>query len=225
MNIVTVPENKVSLEAGHIEDIRLASTKTSRSGMSEVLNRNGYRLRPVIKAKPQKKVPETDAIFANIQAHDRAGQGEAIMRVSIDCKATVNIGDYSRGGKTLGDNPAADHDRGGEEKHTPFGVVNEDSGHLHLSFGSSAKTSDFIVDSLYAWWASQSSDVRARASHLQIKADNGPESNGRRTQFLKRIVEFADHIGKSIRLLYYPPYHIRWSVAGESWKSTGTVPN
>ena len=27
----------------------------SRSGMSEVLNRNGYRLRPVIKAKPQKK--------------------------------------------------------------------------------------------------------------------------------------------------------------------------
>jgi len=27
----------------------------SRSCMSEVLNRNGYRLRPVIKAKPQKK--------------------------------------------------------------------------------------------------------------------------------------------------------------------------
>jgi biotin operon repressor len=27
----------------------------SRSGMSDVLNRNGYRLRPVIKAKPQKK--------------------------------------------------------------------------------------------------------------------------------------------------------------------------
>jgi Rhodopirellula transposase DDE domain len=27
MNVATVPENKVSLEAGHIEDIRLASTK------------------------------------------------------------------------------------------------------------------------------------------------------------------------------------------------------
>jgi biotin operon repressor len=27
----------------------------SRSGMSRVLNRNGYRLRPVLKAKPQKK--------------------------------------------------------------------------------------------------------------------------------------------------------------------------
>lgn len=68
------------------------------------------------------------------------------MRVSMDCKATVNIGEYSRGGKTRGDNHAADHDMGCEEKHTPFGVVNEDSGHLHLSFGSSAKTSDFIFE-------------------------------------------------------------------------------
>ena len=30
----------------------------SRSGMSNVLNRNGYRLRPVLKAKPQKKSPK-----------------------------------------------------------------------------------------------------------------------------------------------------------------------
>lgn len=30
----------------------------SRSGMSDVLNRNGYRLRPVLKAKPQKKSPK-----------------------------------------------------------------------------------------------------------------------------------------------------------------------
>jgi hypothetical protein len=50
------------------------------------------------------------------------------MRLSMDCKATVNIGDYSRGGKTRGDNRAADHDMGCEKKHTPFGVVNEDSG-------------------------------------------------------------------------------------------------
>ena len=42
------------------------------------------------------------------------------MRLSMDCKATVNIGDYSRGGKTRGDNQAADHDMGCQEKHTPF---------------------------------------------------------------------------------------------------------
>jgi Rhodopirellula transposase DDE domain len=34
--------------------------------MAEVLNRLGYRLRKVLKAKPQKKIKETDAIFDNI---------------------------------------------------------------------------------------------------------------------------------------------------------------
>jgi hypothetical protein len=35
--------------------------------MAEVLNRLGYRLRKVVKAKPQKKIKETDAIFDNIK--------------------------------------------------------------------------------------------------------------------------------------------------------------
>lgn len=39
----------------------------SPSTMAEVLNRMGFRLRKVVKAKPQKKIPETDAIFANIE--------------------------------------------------------------------------------------------------------------------------------------------------------------
>ena len=37
------------------------------STMAQVLNRLGFRLRKVVKAKPQKKVKETDAIFANIK--------------------------------------------------------------------------------------------------------------------------------------------------------------
>jgi len=39
--------------------------------MAEVLNRMGYRLRKVSKAKPQKKIPETDAIFANVKKRPR----------------------------------------------------------------------------------------------------------------------------------------------------------
>lgn len=135
----------------------------------------------------------------------------------MDCKATVNIGDYSRGGKTRGDNEALDHDMGCEEKYIPFGLVNEDSGELFLTFGSSAKTSDFIADSLHGWWDLQSPEVRAAIERLQIKADNGPESSGRRTQFLKRLVEFADYIGKPIQLLYYPPYHSKYNPIERCW--------
>lgn len=106
---------------------------------------------------------------------------------------------------------------GCKEKYTPFGVVDEDSGRLHLLFGSSAKTSDFIVDGLYAWWNHLPAPERNSFTVLQIKADNGPESSGRRTQFLKRLVEFADHIGKPIQLLYYPPYHSKYNPVERCW--------
>jgi hypothetical protein len=37
------------------------------STMAVILNRLGFRLRNVVKSKPLKKVPATDAIFANVQ--------------------------------------------------------------------------------------------------------------------------------------------------------------
>lgn len=151
---------------------------------------------------------------------DKDGKGSqegVVKRLSMDCKATVNIGDYSRGGMTRGDNRAADHDMGCKEKYTPFGVVDEDSGELHLVFGSSAKTSDFIVDGLRSYWDRLPEQERKEISVLQIKSDNGPESSGQRTQFLKRMVEFADHIGKPIQLLYYPPYHSKYNPIERCW--------
>jgi len=39
----------------------------SPTTMAEVLNRMGFRLRKVVKAKPQKKIKETDAIFDNVK--------------------------------------------------------------------------------------------------------------------------------------------------------------
>lgn len=46
----------------------------SASSMSEILNRLGYRLRKVVKAKPLKKIEETDAIFENIKKKTRKPQ-------------------------------------------------------------------------------------------------------------------------------------------------------
>ena len=83
-----------------------------------------------------------------------------------------------------------------KEKYIPFGIVDEDSGQFHLIFGGSAKTSDFIMDGMYIWWKHVPSNERNGFSVLQIKVDNGPESSGRRTQFLKRMAEFTDYINK-----------------------------
>jgi transposase len=140
-----------------------------------------------------------------------------VRRLSIDCKATVKIGEVSRGGLTRGDHRACDHDLGLTEKYTPCGIVDEDTAQLHLTFGSSYKTSDFIVDALASWWATLEEREQVAMARLQIKMDNGPESSGRRTQFLNRMVEFCDRIGKPIHLLYYPPYHSKYNPIERCW--------
>jgi hypothetical protein len=140
-----------------------------------------------------------------------------VKRLSIDCKATVHIGDFSRGGLTRGDYKACDHDLGCEEKSMPWGMVDEDTGQLSLTFGSSAKTSDFMVDTLEARGNAVAAQEQATTEQLQSKMDNGPESSGVRTQFLHRMVRFADQIGKPIHLLYYPPYHSKYNPIERCW--------
>jgi hypothetical protein len=89
------------------------------------------------------------------------------------------------------------------------------SGALTLLFGSK-ETSDFWVDGLKMWWTG----VRARCRlirRLVVYLDNGPNCSGTRTQFLKRVVEFADWSGLEVRLVYYPPYHSKYNAVERCW--------
>jgi hypothetical protein len=153
-----------------------------------------------------------------------------VKRWSVDCKATVKLGDLSRGGQTRGDHRALDHDLDWQEQYIPCGIVDEASAQLDIVFGSSYKTSDFVVDTLEAKWARLEEEEKAKVSKLQIKMDNGSESSGKRTQFLSRMVQFADAIGKPIQLLYYPPYHSKynpiercWGILEQHWNGTKLI--
>ena len=132
----------------------------------------------------------------------------------MDCKAAVKIGNFSGGGKTRGDSEACDHDFGCAEKCIPCGILNENSGELHISPGSSHKTGDFIADTLIIWWNDLDAEEQKSTDLIQIKADSGPESSGVRTRFLSRMAGFAKKIGKSLHLLHYPPYHSKCGPIG-----------
>jgi hypothetical protein len=68
--------------------------------MRDILNRMGYRLKRIQKGKPLKKTKDTDAIFANLKAVRQEVQNDPeTLAISIDTKAKVKVGDYSRGGK------------------------------------------------------------------------------------------------------------------------------
>jgi len=110
-----------------------------------------------------------------------------------------------------------DHDPPAKEKSVPFGILMVATGALMLLFGS-YETSDVWVDVLMMWWR----QVRRGHRHIKrlvIYLDNGPKNSGRRTQFLKRMVQFADWSGLEIRLVYYPPYHSKYSPIERCWSS------
>ena len=82
-------------QKGYAED-RLPKERTMR----DVLNRLGYRLKRIQKAKPLKKTEDADAIFDNVRAvRQESGTDPTALEISIDTKAKVHQGDYSRGGK------------------------------------------------------------------------------------------------------------------------------
>jgi Rhodopirellula transposase DDE domain len=68
--------------------------------LRDILNRMNYRLKRIQKGKPLKKLPVTDAIFANIDAVKAECQKDPqTLALSMDTKAKVALGEYSRGGK------------------------------------------------------------------------------------------------------------------------------
>ena len=161
----------------------------------------------------------TDAIFAQVrQLNQEADADPKTLRISVDTKATINLGDYSRGGKSRGLKAvkALDHDMASKEKLIPGGILEPVSGQSFLFFGESHKTSDFMVDGLEMWWELRKSAL-CDIGTLVVNSDNGPECSGRRTQYLKRLVDFADKTGLVIRLVYYPPYHSKYNSIERLW--------
>jgi DDE family transposase len=72
----------------------------SERSMRDVLNRLGYRIKRIQKARPLKKTKDTDAVFDNVNAARGRYEGDPqALEISIDTKAKVNEGGYSRGGK------------------------------------------------------------------------------------------------------------------------------
>ena len=83
-------------------------------------------VKKTLKTKPIKKIKETEAIFEHVhEANAASDQDPQSLRLSIDCKAKVKIGNLSRGGK---DRPqegrkADDHDTEVEATLVPFGIL------------------------------------------------------------------------------------------------------
>lgn len=194
------------------KDAELPCVRTLRNK----LNALDYRLRKVRKCLPQKKIPETDAIFDEVhRINEASDKDEGVLRISLDTKATVKIGPFSRGGSNRQGEKACDHDFEPELTLTPFGILLPQTGDNHLWFSPGNVTADFMADRLEEMvprWKQ-----RFGLHTLVINVDNGCENSGRRTQWLKRLVELADAHQLTIQLACYPPYHSKYNPVERLW--------
>jgi hypothetical protein len=86
-----------------------------------------------------KKTTETDAIFENVRRLNALADADRhTLRICIDTKATVHVGEYSRGGRSRGIKAvkALDHDMCMKEKLVPGGILEPVSGKSLLFFGT-----------------------------------------------------------------------------------------
>jgi len=139
-----------------------------------------------------------------------------VLRLSIDAKAMVKVGDYSRAGKNRVEVHAADHDFHPEVQVTPVGVLLPQYDELSVYGVTSQVTSDCLVDIVCQWWQTHKARF-PQVKTLLLNLDNGPECHSRRTQFLARLVQFVRETGMTLALAYYPPYHSKYNPVERCW--------
>ena len=191
----------------------------SNEWLRRYLNAQGYSTRKIRKSLPRKRIEATDEIFDNvfawIQKADSSIKDE-ILRLSLDAKARVKVGRFSRGGSSRCQVRAWDHDFEPDAWLVPLGIFLPAYDELHIDFCRDRAPADAWVDSLEAFWQTQ----RHRFAHthtLVLQLDNGPENNSHRTQFLARLVSFAQVTGLQLVLTYYPPYLSKYNPIERCW--------
>jgi len=150
------------------------------------------------------------------QVNAQADADESVLRLSLDAKASVYVGDYSRGGRSRVHVQALDHDFQPDAKLTPFGIFLPEHDQLYLYFTASKLTSDFMLDCLSDCWTKLRQQF-PQVTTLVLNLDNGPENHSRRTQFMQRLTEFADGFQLTLDLAYYPPYHSKYNPIERVW--------
>jgi hypothetical protein len=166
---------------------------------------------------PPKKVEQTDAIFAHVkEVHEQAAGAADTLRLSLDSKAPVVIGPFSRGGQSRTGTTAVDHDFKPEGVLTPFGIFQPGTSESELFFTDSKVSSDFMVDCLEQWIAERAEALQ-QVRKLVLDLDNGPENSGQRSQWLLRLVQLAQKYQWQVILVYYPPYHSKYNPIERLW--------
>jgi len=200
------------------QELKEKGYEVSHSVVGKLLKKLGYSLQANKKTlTTTKSHPDRDKQFEHINTETKKATEAGNPVLSIDAKKKEKVGNFKNDGKTYQEKETPvevlDHDFPipALGKVTPYGVYDIFRNQGFVNVGISADTAMFAVESLRRWWYAEGNVTYGKAQEIVITADCGG-SNGNRSRLWKReIQEFADEIGKPIKILHYPPGTSKWN--------------
>jgi len=199
------------------KDLNKQGYKVSYRIVGEMLKTLGYGLqanKKTLTVEPSH--PDRDAQFEylNTQTLQALARGNPVL--SVDAKKKENVGNFKNNGQTYQAHgtpvETLDHDFPLEElgKATPYGVYDVFRNRGFVNVGLSAETVVFAVESLRRWWYGEGRVLYGGAQEVVLICDCG--GNGYRSRLWKfELQKFVNEVGKSIRVLHFPPGASKWN--------------
>lgn len=188
-----------------------------RTTLLRILKDLGYKIQKVKKTKVLAKIPETDAIFENINETKSFAylSSDNIAVISIDDKNRKKIGNVSDNGYSWFKREALDHDTNFDCTIVPFGILDLKTNETFVYCSKSSSTANFKVDCIENYLIKKKEHYNIK--RLVIFLDNGPKNSSRRTLWIKCLIDLAKRHNISIELAYYPPYHSKYNMIERYW--------
>lgn len=183
----------------------------------KVLAEMGYKYHKIPKSEVINKVPETDAIFENVNDCLEAinPTNDEIAVISIDDKATKKIGRFSDNGYSWINIKALDHDTIFDYSVKPFGILDLKTNETFVTCTIHNSTAEFKVDCIEKYVIEK--NKKHQLKKLVIFLDNGPENSSRRRLWLKKLTNLSEKYKLIIQLVYYPPYCSKYNKIERVW--------
>ena len=177
-----------------------------------------YKITKVKKNKVLKKIPETDAIFENVNKKKEEVRLslDNVSSYTIDIKATKNVGDVSDNGSSWIEKNALDHDTNVEYKVKPFGISNTKTKETTVYCNTNNATAEFMAECLETQIKNDMVQ-NPNIDKVYLFLDNGPENSSRRTLWIFHLIMMAIRLNITIELVYYPPYHSKYNLIEHYW--------
>ena len=186
--------------------IILKKTCPCKSTLSRLLNDLGYKIQKVKKTKVLDKVPETNAIFENVNETKQfiPKYSDDVVVISIDDKNRKKIGNISDNGYSWFNRQALDHDNNFNCTIVSFGILDLKTNETFVYCNKGNSTANFKVDCIDNYLIKKKETFNIK--RLIIFLYNCPENSGRRTLWMKYLIDLSKKYNISIELVYF--HHI-----------------